>query len=262
MRYSEWLLKPQDELYALGSAKIDPNKHDQLILGKPQHESDNSDLFILTNYSEKELMIKKASLAIFALAFAFSGMFAAAVFHFGMNGQFAATDYLLSASLAPVFLIFFMLVLHYNDIVFLERRVARNWANIQVSLKKRADLLPQLQNVLSGYQHFEKTLLEQLTLQRQQLPRSLVSVDQAGKFMQQEHRILSDLKLAVEAYPDLKANELSSKLMQTLIDLENEIALMRQGFNDAVNAYNTRIESFPDVILAKLFKFETKQWLR
>jgi hypothetical protein len=179
-----------------------------------------------------------------------------------MNGQFAATDYLLSASLAPVFLIFFMLVLHYNDIVFLERRVARNWANIQVSLKKRADLLPQLQNVLSGYQHFEKTLLEQLTLQRQQLPRSLVSVDQAGKFMQQEHRILSDLKLAVEAYPDLKANELSSKLMQTLIDLENEIALMRQGFNDAVNAYNTRIESFPDVILAKLFKFETKQWLR
>jgi hypothetical protein len=261
MRYSEWLLKPNDNLYALGMAKVDAQKNDRLILGKPQHETDNSDLFILTNYSEKDLMIKKASMSILALVLAFSGMFASAVFYFGMNGQFAATDYLLSAMLAPAFLMFFMLVLHYNDMIFLQRRADRNWANIQVSLKKRADLLPQLQSVLSQYQGYEKKLMELMTLQRKQLSKSIDSVASASNFIQKEHQFLNDVKLAVEAYPDLKANELMSALMNTLTSLENEVALMRTGFNDAVNEYNTRIESFPDVFLAKVFKFEKKAWL-
>jgi hypothetical protein len=262
MRYSEWLLRPSDNLYALGMAKVDVQKSDQLVLGKPQHETDNSDLFILTNYSEQELMIKKASIAIFALSLAFSGMFAAAVFYFGMNGQFAATDYLLSAMLAPTFLFFFMLVLHYNDMIFLQKRAERNWANIQVSLKKRADLLPQLQGVLSQYQNYEKNLLEQITVQRKQLRKSIETVGDASHFIQAEHQFLNDLKLAVEAYPDLKANELSSRLMVSLTKLENEVALMRTGFNDAVNEYNTRVEVFPDVLLAKIFKFRKMEWLR
>lgn len=255
MRYSEWLLKPSDTLYALGMAKVDGLKSDQLILGKPQHKTDNSDLFILTNYSEKELMIKKASIAMLALAFAFSGMFCSAVFALGMNGQFAATDYLFSAFLAPVFLIFFMLVLHYNDLVFLQNRADRNWANIQVSLKKRADLLPRLVKVLSEYKDYESSLLEHVTLQRKQLKPSLKSVERASHFIQQEKQIVQGMKLAVEAYPDLKANKMSRQLMNSLSDLENEIALMRTGYNDAVNLYNTRIESFPDLLLARAFTF-------
>lgn len=258
MRYTEWLLKPDDTLYALGMAKIDSLKRDQLMLGKPQHETDNSDLFILTNYSEKELMIKKASIAMLALAFAFSGMFCSAVFAFGMNGQFAATDYLFSAFLAPVFLIFFMFVLHYNDLVFLQNRADRNWANIQISLKKRADLLPRLVKVLSEYKDYESSLLEHVTLQRKQLKPSLKSVERASNFIHQEQQIIQGMKLAVEAYPDLKANDMSLRLMTTLSDLENEIALMRTGYNDAVTLYNTRIESFPDLLLAKMFKFNRK----
>ena len=193
-----------------------------------------------------------------ALAFAFSGMFCSAVFAFGMNGQFAATDYLFSAFLAPVFLIFFMLVLHYNDLVFLQNRAERNWANIQVSLKKRADLLPRLVKVLSEYKDYESSLLEHVTLQRKQLKPSLKSVECASNFIHQEQQIIQGMKLAVEAYPDLKANDMSLRLMTTLSDLENEIALMRTGYNDAVNLYNTRIESFPDLLLAKMFKFNRK----
>lgn len=261
MRYSEWLIKPRDKLYALGMAKIDPQKSDQLLLGKPQHNTDNSDLFILTNYSEKELMIKKASIAMLALALAFSGMFCSAVFTFGMNGQFAATDYLFSALLAPLFLIFFMFVLHYNDLIFLQNRADRNWANIQVSLKKRADLLPQLVKVLSGYKAYENELLEQITLQRKQLNQSLESIESASNFIRQEHEIMQGMRVAVEAYPDLKANDISRKLMTSLSDLENEIALMRTGYNDAVNLYNTRVESFPDLLLAKAFKFVKKEWI-
>lgn len=261
MRYSEWLLKPGDSLYALGMAKVDKHKQDQLILGKPKNKTDNADLFILTNYSEKEIMISKASKAILALAFALSGMFCSTVFYFGMNGQFAATDYLLSGLLAPIFLIFFMLVLHYNDIVFLQTRAQRNWANIQVSLKKRKDLLPRLQKIVEAYKQYEASVFEELTHQREALSQSMDSVESAGQFISTEQQLLKNLKLVWEAYPELKSNEMFAKLMKSLTRLENEIALMRTGFNDAVNEYNTRIESFPDVFLARAFKFEKMDWL-
>lgn len=151
-----------------------------------------------------------------------------------------------------------MLVLHYNDLVFLQNRADRNWANIQVSLKKRADLLPRLVKVLSEYKDYESSLLEHVTLQRKQLKPSLKSVERASNFIHQEQQIIQGMKLAVEAYPDLKANDMSLRLMTTLSDLENEIALMRTGYNDAVTLYNTRIESFPDLLLAKMFKFNRK----
>lgn len=261
MRYTEWLLKPNDKLYALGMARVDAERQDRLILGASTHAIENADLFILSNYSEQDLMIRKAAISMFSLCLAFSAMFASAIFLGGMSGQFSATDYLSSGLMAPVFLIFFMLVLHYNDMVFLQRRAKRNWANIQISLKKRADLLPQLQKVIQHYQLFEQSLLKSISEQRRQLPVSLESVAQAGQFIKNEQQLLNDIKLKVEAYPDLKANELLASLMTTLSNLENEIALMRNGFNDAVMHYNTRIQSFPDVLLAKGFKFERMAFL-
>lgn len=261
-RYSQWVLKPKDTLYALGSADIDPISHDTLILEKPENNR-YSDMFILSNYSEKDLMIKKATGAIFALACAFSGMFAAAIFLMGMNGQFSPTDYLFSASLAPSFLCFFMLVLHYNDLLFLGFRADRNWANIQVSLKKRADLLPQIEQVLRGYQVHESNLLESITRQRNLLSQqsTTTSVSDVAHYLEYEANFISALKLTAEAYPDLKAQLLSASLMRAMTDLENEIALMREGFNDAVMIYNTRIETFPDLLLARFFIFRKKELL-
>ena len=255
MRYSEWLLKPGDKLYALGLARVDVQKQSQLVLGKATEATENSDLFILSNYSEKDLMIRKAALSMLSLSLAFSAMFCAAIFLGGMNGHFSATDYLGAGLLAPLFLIFFMLVLHYNDLVFLQRRAQRNWANIQVSLKKRADLLPALQTIVSHYKEYEASLLENIVRQRRQLPESIESADLAGEFLKSEQLLLSRLKLILEDYPELKANGLFQKLMDTLIALENEIALMRSGYNDAVEQYNARIQSFPDVLLARQFRF-------
>lgn len=256
MRYSEWLLKPGDELYALGMAKVDSEKQAQLVLGKASDATENSDLFILSNYSEKDLMIRKAALSMLSLSLAFSAMFCAAIFMGGLNGHFSATDYLGAGLLAPLFLIFFMLVLHYNDLVFLQRRALRNWANIQVSLKKRADLLPALQSIVSHYKDYENSLLEQIARQRRQLRTSLESAGQAGEFLKSEQRVINGLKLIVEDYPELKANSLFQGLMDTLTRLEDEIALMRTGYNDAVEQYNARIQSFPDLLLARQFKFD------
>jgi hypothetical protein len=206
-------------------------------------------------------MIRKAAISMLSLCLAFSAMFCSAIFMGGMIGQFSATDYIVAGLLGPLFLIFFMLVLHYNDLIFLQRRAQRNWANIQVSLKKRADLLPSLQGIVKHYKAYEHTLLERISRQRNLLDASLESPDQAGDFLKSEQQLLTGLKLAVEDYPELKANELFLNLTETLTQLENEIALMRTGFNDAVMYYNARLQSFPDILLAKAFKFKIMSFL-
>lgn len=162
MRYTEWSIRPGDQLYAIGPVNVDSVKGDTLILG----QGEKDDLFILSNYSEKEIMIRKAANSMIGLGMAFSALFFAAIFYHAMNGQFSATDYLMSGIVGPIFLTFVMFVFHYNDLVFLRQRADRNWANIQISLKKRFNLLMQLQNVMSEYQQYEKTLLTKITEQR------------------------------------------------------------------------------------------------
>lgn len=253
MRYTEWALRPNDKLYAIGQAVINPQQADQLILAKGEKEA----LFILSNYPERDIMIKKASSSMLTLVFAFSAMFFAAVFLRGMSGQFSAIDYLLSGLVAPVFLSVFMLVLHYNDLVFLKKRAQRNWANIQVSLKKRSTLLKQIQNVVSQYQQFEKSLLLQITQHRKKLKQDIQSVSNAGAFLHEEHQLIQCLRLTIEDHPELQADKLMHNFTDKLIKLENEVSLMRAGYNDAVNQYNTRVQSFPDLVLARSFGFKT-----
>jgi len=250
MRYSEWTIRPGDSLYAIGQANIDTRKGDKLILG------DGDDIFILSNYSEKELMIRKAASSMLGLGAAFSALFFAAVFYHAMSGQFSATDYLMSGLSGPIFLTFIMFVLHYNDLIFLRQRAERNWANIQVSLRKRFTLLKQLQAVVSEYQQYESTVLRQIAEQRKHLEQGGDSVSEVGQLLVSEHQLVQNLKVAVEDYPDLKANRLVTQFVDTLMQLENEVALMRSGYNDAVNEYNTRVQSFPDLMLAKAFKFK------
>jgi hypothetical protein len=252
MRYSEWSIRPGDKIYTIGQANIDPLTGNTLVMGKGKQD----DIFILTNYTEKELMIKKAANSMFGLGLAFSALFFAAVFFHAMNGQFSATDYLLSGLVGPVFLSFIMFVLHYNDLVFLKQRAERNWANIQVSLKKRFTLLKQLQRIVGEYQQYEHTLLKQITEQRNEIKNYDQSVVGAGNLLASEHQLLHNLKVAVEDYPELKANDLVRQFFETLTQLENEVSLMRTGYNDAVNEYNTRVQSFPDLLLASAFDFK------
>ena len=255
MRYTEWSLNPGDALYAIGQSIVDPNKHDQLLLSQGKK---NEDIFILSNYSEREVMIRKAATAMLALACAFSGIFFFATFLNGMNGQFSAVDYFISGLLGPVFLIGFTIVLHYNDIVFLKQRAERNWANIQVSLKKRADLFKQLQPVVKKYLSHEKELLTELAKLRRDAKKTINTTSHAKSRLNAEQHFMEALDVKIEAYPELQSDAVVRDFSETMIELENEIALMRQGFNDAVNYYNTRIQSFPDILLSRLFKFKKK----
>jgi hypothetical protein len=137
-RYSETRLQIGDMLYALGNAVIEPVRMDSLVLAKG---TDSDFPFILSNWSERDLMFSKARRGLTALNFALMGVVLGSLLLFGARGAFAASDYLASALVAIGFLGVLTVLFMLNDIVFLRERAKRNWSNIDVSLKKRADLI-------------------------------------------------------------------------------------------------------------------------
>ena len=172
----------------------------------------------------------------------------------------AARKHGFAAMTAPLFLIFVMLVLMYNDIVFLKQRCERDWANIQVSLKKRATLIPRLQVIVKQYLAHEKALLVQLTTLRSKAKQAN-SGESVDAYMALEHAAIDSISVRLQAYPELQSNVAVADLRRHLVKLENEVALMRAGFNNAVMVYNTRIETFPDNLLAKVLRFKVRDTL-
>jgi hypothetical protein len=114
--------------------------------------------------------------------------------------------------------------------------------------------MPNLEKLLKKYFSHEKELLEKLTILRN-INQHNASLNEYSNQLQYSQNILHQLLAKVESNPDLKAVKLNLKLMNTLVDLENEMGLLREGYNDAVTYYNTRIETFPDVLLARIFNF-------
>ncbi|MFW6151464.1 MAG: LemA family protein [Verrucomicrobiota bacterium] len=258
-RYSETRLEVNDPLYAIGECVIEPSTGDRLYLKDP----DGSYPYILSNYIESTVMRKVAAKGVFLLTVSFAAIVLMTLTLFGFSGSFAATDYLAAALSAPLFMIFITLVLHFNDLVFLRERVERNLANIDVSLKKRHDLIPNLEKVVKTYMEHESGLQEAIAEMRGAYDAGVTSGNQArGEFMEKEYKTLSRVLGVYENYPDLKANRSAAYLMRALVLLENEISFMRNGYNDAVETYNTRTQSLPDLFFAKIFGFGPKPFIR
>jgi hypothetical protein len=249
-RYTEYVLKLNDKVYILGSAKIDRKKGDSLII---RNDSEGNP-FLITNYTEQKIMLRKAVMGMLSLTGAFAALMFSSLFVLGINGSFAPVDYLSAALIAPFYMSLMIIILHYNDMIFLKRRVFRNLSNIDVCMQKRYDLMPNLEKLLKKYFSHEKELLEKLTILRN-INQHNASLNEYSNQLQYSQNILHQLLAKVESNPDLKAVKLNLKLMNTLVDLENEMGLLREGYNDAVTYYNTRIETFPDVLLARIFNF-------
>ncbi|MBT4161705.1 MAG: hypothetical protein HOC70_14295 [Gammaproteobacteria bacterium] len=249
-QYTEWRLSPGDDLYVLGKAKLDKTRGDSLVFS---HEKGSP--YIIANIPEEEVMFRKAMSGIGLLAVALSALFLGGLFTLGSNGQLSSLDFLLGSLVSPIFALFVVFILMYNDLVFLQQRCDRNWANIQVSLKKRSNLVPQLEQVVKQYLVHEKSLQEDLVNLRQLRP-SLESSGDVDQYLALEHAAIDRINLNIENYPDLEGIDLIAVFNRRLIKLENEISLIRAGFNDAVTEYRTRRETFPDNILASLFGFK------
>ena len=154
----------------------------------------------------------------------------------------------------------------YNGLVNLRNRVANGWAQIDVQLKQRADLVPNLVQTVKGYASHESTVLEEVTKARADVAQAQTA---GGDHMQAradaEQRLgqsLVTLMARTEAYPELKANQNFMDLQRQLKDLEDKIAYARQFYNDVVQKFNTRIETVPSNIIASLFHFRQAQYFQ
>ena len=154
----------------------------------------------------------------------------------------------------------------YNGLVNLRNRVANGWAQIDVQLKQRADLVPNLVQTVKGYASHESTVLEEVTKARADVAQAQAA---GGDRMQAradaEQRLgqsLVTLMARAEAYPELKANQNFLDLQRQLKDLEDKIAYARQFYNDVVQKFNTRIETVPSNIIASLFHFRQAQYFQ
>ena len=142
----------------------------------------------------------------------------------------------------------------YNNLVKLRNNRENAFANIDMQLKQRFDLVPQLVATVKGYAAHEKELLENITAART-AGVNASSIDDKIKADQQLTSALAGLRIQVEAYPDLKANQNFMQLQGELADIENKLAAVRRYFNSATRELNNAVETFPGNIFAGMFGF-------
>jgi LemA protein len=158
-----------------------------------------------------------------------------------------------------VALLVLMLIFTYNRLVRLRNRIETAWAQIDVQLKRRHDLIPNLVETVKGYASHERQTFENVTKARQQA----VAASGAENQAQAENMLtqaLRQLFAVAEAYPDLKANQNFLALQEELTGTESRIAFSRQFYNEQVLSYDNAIESFPTNIVAGAFNFEPKPY--
>lgn len=164
-------------------------------------------------------------------------------------------DILTIIIIAIIAILVIYVIVAYNGLVKLRNKVKTNWSQIDVVLKRRADLIPNLVEAVKGYASHEKETLEGAINARGKYMAASTPEQQmaaSGELTQ----ALSRLMMLSEAYPDLKANTNFMELQQTLKETEDKIQYARQFYNDSVYVYTTKTETFPSVLIAKMFGFQ------
>lgn len=147
----------------------------------------------------------------------------------------------------------------YNNLITLRNCVSNGWSQIDVQLKQRADLIPNLVETVKGYASHESSVLTEVTAARAGVLKAAqdpnTTVAQRAAAEQQLDRAMFNLRATAEAYPQLQANTNFRDLQSQLAQLENKIAYARQFYNDIVTKYNTSIATVPNVFVANLCHF-------
>jgi len=147
----------------------------------------------------------------------------------------------------------------YNRLVTLRNRIDNAWSQIDVQLKRRYDLIPNLVETVKGYAAHERELLENVTKARAEAI-SAGSVGEQGKAENALTGTLRSLFAVAENYPDLKANQNFLMLQEELSGTESKIAFSRQFYNDTVMSFNTSVQTFPSNIVASTFGFTSREY--
>ena len=158
-----------------------------------------------------------------------------------------------------VILVVLALILSYNGLVRLRNRIDNAWSQIDVQLKRRYDLIPNLVETVKGYAAHERGVFEQVTQARAN------AINAQGPQQQAEAEnvlsgALKSLFAVAEAYPDLKANQNFLSLQEELTSTEDRVAYARQFYNDSVLSYNNKLQTFPRNVIAGMFNFEKREY--
>ena len=163
------------------------------------------------------------------------------------------------AVIVVIIIIYF--VATYNGLVGMRNRVKDSWSQIDVQLKRRADLIPNLVETVKGYAKHEKSTLDEVIEARNKFNAASTPEEEMNA-SNQITGALNKLFALSEAYPDLKANQNFISLQNDVKDTEDKIALSRQLYNDTVLTLNNKIEMFPSNIIAGMFKFKQEAFFK
>lgn len=156
-----------------------------------------------------------------------------------------------------VIIVLFVIIL-YNRLVRLKNQVKNAWAQIDVQLKRRNDLIPNLVETVKGYMKHEKETLENITKARSAIQKSQ-DVKGTAKASNMLSESLKSLFAVSENYPDLKASQNFTQLQEEITGTENKIAYARQHYNDIVMKYNTKIEMFPNNLFSRMLGYQKEE---
>lgn len=154
-----------------------------------------------------------------------------------------------------ILLLVIYIFITYNSFIKLSNIVQEAFSTMDIYLKKRWDLVPNLVEVVKGYASHEKAVLEQVTILRTNTYQNM-SMDKKINVNEQLTQGISKIMAISESYPDLKANQNFLELSRELTKIEDEIANSRKYYNGSVRIFNTKIQIFPNNIIAKLFNFK------
>jgi LemA protein len=165
---------------------------------------------------------------------------------------------LIIVAVVIVLLILFVIGI-YNALIRLRNQVDNAWSQIDVQLKRRHDLIPNLVETAKGYMQHERQTFEEITKARSQAM-GAKTVTEASKAEGALGEALSKFMLVVENYPDLKANQNFLSVQEELTSTENKISFARQSYNDQVLFFNNKIQMFPSNIIANMFTFTKRDF--
>lgn len=165
----------------------------------------------------------------------------------------------MSTPLIILIVVVIVLVLMYNSLVSKKNQVENIFASVDAVLKKRYDLIPNLISSVSKYMEHEKSLLEEVTKLRADANKPNISDDEKIQLDAKVSSALGSIMIAVENYPELKANENVMHLQHTLHEVEEQISAARRAYNQAVTDYNNAIEMIPTNFMARSMNYSRKE---
>jgi hypothetical protein len=250
---TEWVLDQAGPLYVLGPARLYHPEDDFLSIA---HDGETP--YLISVQPEADVQMSFARRGFLFSNGALIGGTVAVLTFLALRG-FAPFDFFLSGLFPPSYLAVIALFFMYNDLVFLRNRMRRALSMIDVAVKKRADLVPQLVDVTKAYLKHERDTQEALAAMRAAAGQDVANIEQTlalqatgvGKWLG-----------VVERYPELKGNEVVQSLQHRLAGLENEIAFCRQSYNDTLERYNSRIGTLPDLLIARPCGFRPEEFLQ